>query len=251
MAKIIRILGIIMLISSLVGIVITNITRPHLLIQIGIRALDGLKTTLIITSLIGAGISTLSFVPQIKNLIDSGKHKRLLKESNEKKQNTFEEYSKDSLNPNKTRDRLATLKQNNADLTEIVEKCLNQMDRMDSIQDRYTTLIQANDAIYLNDTISAINDTETRLCHNIRSIINCCILVEDGSSTFSEFDMKIIDKALNQNETELQNANKLTHYAVNYINNYQQNGITDMNELNAWIKVMEQSNTSDDTEETQ
>ena len=62
--------------------------------------------------------------------------------------------------------------------------------------------------------------------------------------------MKIINKALNQNETELQNANKLTHYAVNYINNYQQNGITDMNELNAWIKVMEQSNTSDDTEET-
>jgi predicted nuclease with TOPRIM domain len=138
-----------------------------LLIQIGIRALDGLKTTLIITSLIGAGISTLSFVPKIKNLIDSGKHKRLLKESNEKKQNAFEEYSKDSLNPNKTRDRLATLKQNNTDLTEIVEKCLNQMDRMDSIQDRYTTLIQANDATYLNDTISAINDTETRLCHNI------------------------------------------------------------------------------------
>ena len=84
MAKIIRILGIIMLISSLVGIIITNITRPHLLIQIGIRALDGLKTALIITSLIGTGISTLSFVPQIKNLIDSGKHKRLLKESNEK-----------------------------------------------------------------------------------------------------------------------------------------------------------------------
>lgn len=239
-----------MLIGSLVGIIITNITRPHLLIQIGIRALDGLKTVLIITSLIGAGISTLSFVPQIKNLIDSGKHKRLLKESNEKKQNAFEEYSKDSLNPNKTRDRLATLKQNNTDLTEIVEKCLNQMDRMDNIQDRYTTLIQANDATYLNDTISAINDTETRLCHNIRNIINCCILVEDGSSTFSEFDMKIINKALNQNETELQNANKLTHYAVNYINNYQQNGITDMNELNAWIKVMEQSNTSNDTEET-
>ena len=115
------------------------------------------------------------------------------------------------------------------------------MDRMDKLQERYKTLLEANDAIYLNDTISVIDAAETRLCRNIRNIINCCILVEDGSSQLSDFDNEIIDKALKENESELENVNTLIHYAVNYINNYQQNGVTDMSELKAWIDVMKTS----------
>ena len=75
----------------------------------------------------------------------------------------------------------------------------------------------------------------------MRNIINCCILVEDGSDDLSDFDNEIIEKSLSENENELKNVDTLIHYAVNYINNYQQNGVTDMSELKAWIEVMRKS----------
>ena len=93
---------------------------------------------------------------------------------------------------------------------------------------------------YAKDSLNPAK-TRTRMCRNMRNIINCCILVEDGSDDLSEFDNQIIGKALSDNENELQNVDTLIHYAVNYINNYQQNGVTDMSELKAWIEVMRQS----------
>ena len=194
----------------------------------------------------GGGVFVLSFVPKVANLISSSNNRKMIKGKVEERKKTFDEYARDSLNPVKTRERLDDLKENNASLSPIVDKCINQMDRMDKLQDRYKTLLDANDAIYLNNTISVIDDAETRLCRNIRNIINCCILVEDGSSELSDFDRQIIDKALRENESELENVNTLIHYAVNYINNYQQNGVTDMSELRAWIEVMRSSTDKND-----
>ena len=246
MSKILKIIGALLVALGIAGIITASMATSALIVSIGVRAISTLKIISIITACVGGGVFVLSFVPKVANLISSSNNRKIIKGKVEERKKTFDEYARDSLNPVKTRERLDDLKENNASLSPIVDKCLSQMDRMDKLQDRYKTLLDANDAIYLNNTISVIDDAETRLCRNIRNIINCCILVEDGSSELSDFDRQIIDKALRENESELENVNTLIHYAVNYINNYQQNGVTDMSELRAWIEVMRSSTDKND-----
>ena len=246
MAKIPKILGAILAALGIAGIVTASMATPSLIVSIGVRAISMLKIASIAVTGIGAGTVALGFIPNIKNAISNSSNQKMLEGKKSERKKTFDEYAKDSLNPVKTRERLDDLKENNARLSPIVDRCVGQMNRMDKLQDRYKTLLNANDAIYLNDTIAVIDDAETRLCRNIRNIINCCILVEDGSSELSDFDNDIINKAFSENESELENVNTFIHYAVNYINNYQQNGVTDMSELKAWIEVMRRSSEKSD-----
>ena len=249
MSKLFRIIGAFLTVIGVIGLAIAHIASPSLIVSIGIRTIQTLKIAGIIVSIIGLSSITTSLIPAVKNLIDHNTHQKKLKNTIAEKQKTFDEYAKDSLNPIKTRERLLDLQENNPQLTNIVERCINQMNQMDALQDRYTKLLEANDATYLNDTVSAINDAETRLCRNIRNIINCCILVEDGTSQLSDFDNEIINKSFSENEKELTHTSTLIHYAVKYINDYQQNGVTDMTELKAWIDVMKTS-TTEKTEAT-
>jgi hypothetical protein len=241
MSKIPKIIGAVLLALGITGICVTNFASASLIVAVGVRTLSVLKLACIIAA--GAGAATLigGFVPDVLHLIANTGFQKRIEGANAERRKTFAEYAKDSLNPVKTRERLEDLKENNPNLAQLVDRCLMQMGKMDKLQARYAALLSANDATYLDNTVSVIDDAETRMCRNMRNIINCCILVEDGSDDLSDFDNQIISKSLQDNENELQNVDTLIHYAVNYINNYQQNGVTDMSELKAWIKVMRQS----------
>lgn len=241
MSKIPKIIGAVLLALGITGICITQFAGAPLIISAGVRALSFLKIAAIIAT--GAGAATMigGFVPDVLHLIANTSFQKRIDGANAERRKTFAEYAKDSLNPVKTRERLTDLKENNPKLSQLIDRCLSQMDKMDKLQARYAALLSANDATYLDNTVTVIDDAETRMCRNMRNIINCCILVEDGSDDLSDFDNQIIAKSLADNDNELQNVDTLIHYAVNYINNYQQNGVTDMSELKAWIKVMRQS----------
>ena len=195
MSKIPKIIGALLAALGIAGIITASMATPSLIVSIGVRAISTLKIVSIITACVGGGVFALGFVPNVVNLISSSNKKKMIKGKVEERKKTFDEYARDSLNPVKTRERLDDIKENNASLSPIVDKCINQMDRMDKLQDRYKMLLDANDAIYLNNTVPVIDDAETRLCRNIRNIINCCILVEDGSSELSDFDRQIIERA--------------------------------------------------------
>ena len=241
MSRFPKIFGAILLVLGLLGVLTTHLAGSALIVSLGVRAIEAIRIFGFAVAGVGALTCLLGFVPNVKRLIANSSLQKRLDGVKAEQRKTFDEYAKDSLNPARTRERLLDLKTNNSQLSRLVDDCLTQMNRMDKLQERYDTLLQANDAIYLQDTVAVINDAEKRLCRNIRNIINCCILVEDGSSSFSEFDHRIINQSLSQNETELKNVDALIHYAVSYINNYQQNGVTDMSELKAWLEVMRKS----------
>lgn len=241
MSRFPKILGAILLVLGIAGFFAAGAASPSLIVGIGIRAVH----TLQIVSAVAAGVGLLTFglgfIPNIRRLVSNSHAQKSLIGKKAEKQKTFDAYAKDSLNPARTRERLSDLMENNPKLEPLVLRCLAQMNRMDKLQERYRALLDANEATYLESTVPVIDDAETRMCRNMRNIINCCILVEDGSDELSEFDNGIISKALGDNENELRNVDTLIHYAVNYINNYQQNGVTDMSELRAWIEVMRKS----------
>ena len=243
MLKALRILGAVLSAIGLVGVAAGLLASSSMIVAIGIRGVSLLSTISAITLCTGVTALAGGTIPAV---VRRRNNQRQLEHDRETDRKQFSDYAKDSLNPEKTRIRLEQLRRKNPNLNTLVETCLEQMDRIDTYQARHKSLLDANEAIYLEDTIEIIDESEKRICRNIRNIINCCILVEDGSSELSDFDRQIIDKALRENESELENVNTLIHYAVNYINNYQQNGVTDMSELRAWIEVMRSSTDKND-----
>ena len=232
------------------GIGITSVSNPEMIVTIGIRTIETWHTIAITTTALASAATVLSLVPYTKKAIKlkqiNGKNQQMLDAKIENDKQTFDDYAKDSLNPVLARKRLLSLKEHNADISETVDSCINQMDKMDRYQERLQTLIDANEAIYLNDTISALDNAEKRMCKNYRSVINCLMLFEDGNETMTDFDENIIANAIKANDNELDTVGKLIRYAVNYINNYEQNGIEDRSELDSWLKIMSEVDKKDD-----
>lgn len=225
-----------------IGIGITSISNPEMIVTFGVRTIETWRTIAVTITAIAGTTTALSLVPYVRKTIKlkqiNGKNQQMLDAKIENDKQTFDDYAKDSLNPVLARKRLLNLKEHNHNISETVDSCITQMDKMDHYQEKLQTLIDANEAIYLNDTISALDNAEKRMCKNYRSVINCLMLFEDGNETMTDFDENIIANAIKANDNELDTVGKLIRYAVNYINNYEQNGIEDRSELDAWLKIM-------------
>lgn len=239
--KALRVLGIILMLIGVVGAAALNLGSSYMLIAVGVRALSALMTASYITA--GAGLVMFGggTVPVVAGYFKKQNDNRLLESKREMDRKNFSEYARDSLNPEKTRLRLEQLRQNNLSLNDLIEECVVQLDRMDTYQSRQKSLIDANEAIYLSDTIEIIDESERRMCQNVRNIINCCILIEDTNGTIDDIDKETVDASLRDNEEELEAVSTLLKYSVAYINNYNKNGVSDRSELDAWLKVMQSS----------
>ena len=236
-----RIIGAIISLLGVAGAVIAGLKMPAMLVAVGIRGVEAFGVVSYILIGLGAAGIVGGTVPAIVGAVKKQNDDRLLENKREEAKRSFSEYATDSLNPEKTRARLEQLRKNNPNLSELVDVCLEQMDRIDTYQARQKSLIDANEAIYLEDTIEVLDDSERRMCRNFRNIINCCILVEDGRGGVNDIDYEIVNNSLGDNEEELKTVATLLKYSVAYINNYNRNGVSDRKELDAWLKAMKNS----------
>ena len=239
--RFLRILGYLLTIAGIVGVV-ASILKPPSLVLI-LRGPGMLALPVISYVAMGVGIASIAggSIPLLAARIRQQNDTRLVESKRQADTKSFAEYAKDSLNPEKTRIRLEQLRRNNPNLSDLVDRCLTQMDRIDTYQARHKSLLDANEAIYLEDTIEVIDESERRMCQNFRNIINCCILIEDTDSSADELDQNIIEGSLADNEEELSAVATLLKYSVAYINNYNRNGVKDRSELDAWLKIMKSS----------
>ena len=239
--KALRIIGAVLAAAGLIGIGAGMFATSSMIVAVGVRALSAI--TVMSGVALGAGVVAVGAgtVPPLIKSLRQQNNDRLLEDKRKQDQQEISAYAKDSLNPEKTRDSLEQLREHNEHLSKLVDVCLRQMDRIDTYQDRHKSLLEANEAIYLEDTIEVIDESERRMCHNFRNIINCCILIEYTDSGAEELDQNIINSALADNEEELSSVSTLLKYSVAYINNYNRNGVQDRSELDAWLKIMKAS----------
>ena len=235
------IFGIILAALGLAGAGILSAASSAMIVALGIRTLSTLTTISFITAGVGAASIALGAYKGIRQSAEEKSTVRRLEDFRRQDQEQFTEYAKDSLNPEKTRMRFEQLRRNNPALSGLIDRCLTQMDTIDSYQARHKSLLDANEAIYLEDTIEVIDNSERRMCRNFRNIINCCILVENTDKGEEALDQGIINASLADNEDELRSVETLLKYSVAYINNYNRNGVSDRRELDAWLKVMKDS----------
>ena len=241
MLKALRIIGAVLAVIGLAGVAATHFATSAMMVAIGVRALNMLSVLSYAVAGVGAATFLGGAIPAVAGKIRLQNDRRLLESDREKDRKNFTDYAHDSLNPEKTRVRLEQLRRNNPNLSQLVDRCIAQLDRMDTYQARHRALLQANEAIYLEDTIEILDQSERRMCRNIRNIINCCILIEDTDKDVNELDQSIITGSLADNEEELGAVATLLRYSVAYINNYNRNGVSDRRELDAWLKIMKAS----------
>ena len=64
---------------------------------------------------------------------------------------------------------------------DLVDKCVGQLDLMDKRQAQMNELLRLNNADYLRDLNKVLDDTELRICQNIKKIVNMLIIADDDS----------------------------------------------------------------------
>ena len=160
------IFGIILAALGLAGAGILSAASSAMIVALGIRTLSTLTTISLITAGAGAASIALGAYKGIRQSAEEKSTVRRLEDFRRQDQEQFTEYAKDSLNPEKTRMRFEQLRRNNPSLSGLIDRCLIQMDTIDSYQARHKSLLDANEAIYLEDTIEVIDGSEQRMCRN-------------------------------------------------------------------------------------
>lgn len=234
-----RILGVALMLIGAIGTVLELVFDAAMIVALGIHAASFLTIAAGCAIGIGGVSFAASFVPQIRQKIAQGHKAKLLQATIDSDKERTIGYEKDSLNPEKVRVRLVQLRDRNPNLEKLMNKCIEQKDGIDRYQEQLDRLIQANEALYLNDVPAVLDGAEKRMCANFRDIINCCILVENNGKMISERNQEIVEEAIKSNDDELTTVEILLDRSVAYINDYNRKGISDRSELDAWIKAME------------
>ncbi len=236
-----KILGAIFVVLGALGIAAGLAFESAMIIALGIHMVSFLTATAGVAIGIGGILFGLGYVPQIKLRLEQGRARKLLQAKNDSDKEDIAEYEADALNPEKVGARLYQLRSRNENLREITRVCLEQKAEIDRYQEQLKRLIEANDALYLKDVPTVLDNVEERMCANFRDIINCCLLVEYNGQPLNEYGEQVAYQAIQANAEELEAANELLNKSVSYINEYNRKGVRDRSDLDAWIKIMEQN----------
>lgn len=134
--------------------------------------------------------------------------------------------------PEALRKRIGDLLQSMPQFDEIFRHCLEQMDTMDSFQSKQQSLIEANDATYLNNTIDAVNRSERRICRNVLSIVNYCYVAERPD----KLDDETVRRYFAANAKELSEVDELLRTMPDSISQYEadRSGEDDGSDVRLW-----------------
>lgn len=223
--------------GAIVLILSNSLLKDWIIIGYGVRALGSIRIVSIIIIIIGTIFLIIRSVPIAKALYHQKEMQERAIISAKNKSRILNDYAQDSENPDFTRKRLNQLAAETPELSDLVTKCLDQMDAMDAIQAKQDVLIEANDARYLRDTVLVLNNVERRLCRNFRSIINLCIATESTRC----LDNEKINRKLDDNQKKLDNAKELLNASVDWINQYDDDASSDRSEVENWIAVIRDS----------
>ncbi len=212
---------------GLVLMVVSAIFRSDLIIRYGIRNFDAAQKVL-------NGVMGLDMLMVLLN------GSVLIKAVRQRKRQAqiLTDYAEDSQNPELTRKRLAQLAQEMPSMRPVVDECIKQMDTMDSLQFRQERLIKSNNAVYLNETLTALDGVERRICRNLRNVINLC---EAAGGDHAMLSQSKVRRFLQDNQEKLANAQKLLEVSTDWVNQYDAEQNADRSQVESWIAVIQKS----------
>lgn len=220
---------------------ISIIASNWLIIRLGVRIYHNIQIVELGALLISAVISAIRvgfFGFAIANQKQLERQDEIQKREQERREAEFlREYADDSTSPELTRQMLEEICDGTTEMNMLVQECKNYMNMMDLLQKKQGVLIKTNNATYLNETVEVLNRVETRLCQDIRSIINLCITAEN-----IRLEQEAINGFLRDAESRVSDAKQLLKLSGEWVNSYnEKDSRNDGNEVKLWIKNINRS----------
>lgn len=222
-------------IGTMILLLTNTVLRRWLIIGFSIRVFNRVSLISKVMILIGLAIPTISSIPLILAYIS-----QRLKQSQQTTQQREQDeivsaYAKDSDDPKLARRRLEIFQGNFPDFGDYAMLCLEYLNRLDDLRARQKLLIMSNDASYIDDTMAIFNGVEHRICNNIQSILNLCIVAETPEDLEAEKIRQLTDDI----ENRLSDTTRLLKLSADWVNqrNKQKNQ-TIGDALKAQIEVM-------------
>lgn len=215
----------------------STVMKDWIIIGYGIRVLSKVRLVGICLVALGAMFMIICAIPLIKATRRQKQQLDQRRQSAQSRSQVLANYAHDSTNPDFTRKRLEQLQDEMPELEDLVMQCLEQLDTMDVLQEKQNALIEANDARYLKDTVSVLDNVERRICQNFRNVINLCI----AADAIESLDTEKVNKYLRDNRKKLSNTKELLKASADWINQYNAGEDGDRSEVENWITVIRNS----------
>lgn len=216
-------------IGAVVQLVINNFLRDWIIIGFGVRIFNTVKNLGVIIAIIGCIVTIVFAIPIFRYCFQQRRQQKT-------QTKYLTELGNDNGDPRVALARLIQLVQNIPGSRQIAERCRQQMEQMDNIQERQHLLLTTNDAIYLNDTVEVLDRVERYICQNCIKVVNLCI----AAGTPERFNQAAIDQLLADNAAQLKNANQLLQVSAVWINQYDAKQES-RGDLERWIATIQQS----------
>jgi hypothetical protein len=206
--------------------------RTSMIVQIGIIATNTVKGVLFwLFIAVGVLVTGVGLYRLVKGIREDSSRDRLTKNSLA--------YRAKSSGPKEIRDQLMTLKGLRPKLSELIDKCLGQLDVIAGQLARFDQLVASNDAQGVSGARVGLEEIERTLISNFKSVINIGIAASAGES--SETDARcteMIERAVAANAKALEKGNQFLLEIADNISKF----VSDTTMLDAWLKTIRDQN---------
>jgi len=116
----------------------------------------------------------------------------------------------------------------------ITRKCLKQMHEIEELQKQQRSLIELNEAIYLDKTITVLEHAKNEVYQNCQSIINLCTANEE-----SEYLRQKVQQLVRSNKKKLNEVKELLKVSADWVNQFNsENNLSYRNDVEDWTVVI-------------
>ncbi|MCR5304510.1 MAG: hypothetical protein K6E33_08110, partial [Lachnospiraceae bacterium] len=119
---------------------------------------------------------------------------------------------------------------------ELIYECVEQMEQMDSYQDRLKNLLMNNGADALTNTEDLLNQVEQYLCRNVRNVLNFMEVADNDSS--DQVRVRLMT-CKDENQKLLAQTRDFIYAMADFLNN--QSGKADMRMLESYRNTILES----------
>lgn len=232
-------IGVALFIVGGIGLLAVQVfARSWFIISYGIRLQTRATQVAALVTILGAFMTVLGSIPFIDERIRRYSQRRQVQAEAERRAQILREHAEGNDDPEIIREQLELLQDSvPLDVRSLLSEGLRHMDRIDSLQARQQRLIQNNDATYLDDTESALDEVEKRIWRNLRYIINLCIAADDPS----QLDIRKLRSYLYDNGRKLDSTQELVKASAEWINQYESDRTSDRSKVESWLTTIHES----------
>lgn len=204
----------------LICLLIHIVFQDDIIINLGIRQYRIISIASIIITVI---FCILYIYSVISNKISRNNEKKRLNAEREAIQNENSKKEavlsvKDKLNRKELTKILYDLNGEWRELDEEIDKCIAQMNEIHILKQKLHDLLIKNGATTLMDTEEVVNKVEQYICNNARKIINYLYVADSSSNEDIENIKGKINKALSQNEEQIDKVQEFLYAMTDYLN---------------------------------